>query len=610
MLSRICALILLLSAATTMPLTAQTMGGCPVLPPNHALNTPIDTLPKDPKSDTWVNTIGASRPLHRDFGSGLMGNGYTIGIPYNVVDGNQPMVPVTFRSSESDQGPYPIPRDVVIEHGPTSTGDRHVLIVETKNCILYEMFNAAPQANGSWLASSGAIFDLKSNRLRPDGWTSADAAGLPITAGLVRYDEVMSGEIKHAIRFTTRRTRRAYEWPARHYASRLTDGQYPAMGQRFRLKKSFDTSRFSFESRVILDAMKKYGIILADNGGDWYISGAPDPRWNNGAIDAEFNRVKGSDFEAVDVSSMMVDRNSGEAAPQLGLRTVTLASHLQTTTNSTDSGNQVELTGVAPNGGAIVKLSSSHPALLQVPATVTVPAGADRSSFAVQLAKPTQSTTVMVSASYLGVTRTASMVVEPHTAQPAVALGAFNSNSNPITGGNPAAAFRVQLTGNAPAGGAVVALQSANPALLKVPATVTVPAGQAEIWFSYQPAPVAQPHQVAVTASYGGVAKIISMRLIAPVISSVQVPSEVKGSGTFIMTVALSGPAPASGTAIALSSSNTGVIQLPARVVMPAGENRMTLPVSCKTATRNTDVSITVQDTDGDRIVKLIQVKP
>lgn len=208
--------------------------------------------------------------------------------------------------------PTRIPPDAPIEGGPASDGDRHVLVLDRDNCVLYEVFNSYPQADGSWRGDSGAVFDLSSHALRPDTWTSADAAGLPILPGLVRYDEVASGEIRHALRFTVPQTRRDYVWPARHFASDLTGEQYPPMGQRFRLRSDFDTSGFSADVQVILQALKSYGMILADNGSAWFISGAPDERWNNDVL-RELRQVQGIDFEAVDVSSLMVEANSGQA---------------------------------------------------------------------------------------------------------------------------------------------------------------------------------------------------------------------------------------------------------------------------------------------------------
>ncbi|MCU0600381.1 MAG: fibronectin type III domain-containing protein, partial [Desulfobacterales bacterium] len=287
------------------------VSGCPVLPGDNIWNAPVDTLPVDPNSDAYIASIGAAAGLHPDFGSGLWDGG-PIGIPFVEVPGTQPLVRVTFGyDDESDPGPYPIPPGAPIEGGPASDGDRHILIIDRDNCILYELFYAFPQSDGSWTAGSGAIFNLNSNALRPAGWTSADAAGLPIFPGLVRYDEVASGEIKHAIRFTAPKTRRAYVWPARHYASSLTDLKYPPMGQRFRLKESFDISGFAPQVQVILTALKKYGMILSDNGSSWFISGAPDERWNNDIL-RQLKQVAGSNFEAVNVSSLMVDANSGQ----------------------------------------------------------------------------------------------------------------------------------------------------------------------------------------------------------------------------------------------------------------------------------------------------------
>ncbi|MGE5236066.1 MAG: hypothetical protein ACM3O7_06950 [Acidobacteriota bacterium] len=293
------------------PPTTPTLGSCLVEPANNIWNAPVASLPVDAHSADYIATIGPDTGLHPDFGSGTW-NGSPIGIPFVIVPGIQPFVTVSFDyADESDPGPYPIPADAPIEGGPDGTGDRHVLVLDNDTCTLYEMFDAWPQTDGSWLAGSGAVFDFTSNALRPAGWTSADAAGLPILPGLVRYDEVARGEIKHAIRFTAALTRRAYVWPARHFASSSTDPTRPPMGQRFRLKASVDISGFPLEVQVILTALKTYGLILADNGSNWYLSGVPDERWNNDVLHALSN-VKGRDFEAVDCSSLMVDPNSGE----------------------------------------------------------------------------------------------------------------------------------------------------------------------------------------------------------------------------------------------------------------------------------------------------------
>jgi hypothetical protein len=312
--------------------------GCRLLPADNIWNTPIDALPVDTNSNTYIDTIGADRNIHADFGSGLWEGG-PIGIPFTTVPGDQEKVSVSFYyDDESDAGPYPIPADAPIEGGEHSDGDRHVLVVDRDNCVLYELYDAWPQGDGSWEAGSGAIYDLNSNALRPNGWTSADAAGLPVLPGLVRYEEVAAGEIKHALRFTVPQTRKAYVWPARHYASSLTGSQYPPMGQRFRLKASFDISGYSQQVQVILRALKKYGMILADNGSAWFISGAPDERWNNDVL-RELHNVRGADFEAVDQSSLMVSPNSGQV-----LQNVQTAS----------------ITVVSPNGGENWTVGSTH----------------------------------------------------------------------------------------------------------------------------------------------------------------------------------------------------------------------------------------------------------
>jgi hypothetical protein len=288
-----------------------TIGNCTVLPADNIWNTPVNTLPVSPSSSTWVNTIGASTGVHPDFGAALW-NGAPIGIPFVTVPGTQTKYPAAFTyQSESDTGPYAIPLNAPIEGGSSSTGDRHVIAVDTDNCILYEIYAAYPQS-ASWQGGSGAIFNLKSDALRPATWTSADAAGLPIFPGLLRWEEAASGVIRHAIRFTVPQTQKAYVWPARHYASSLTGTQYPPMGARFRLRASFDISPYSATNQVILQAMKTYGIILADNGSAWYISGAPNPNWNDSDLHLLGN-VKGTDWEAVDVSPLMISGDSGQA---------------------------------------------------------------------------------------------------------------------------------------------------------------------------------------------------------------------------------------------------------------------------------------------------------
>jgi hypothetical protein len=305
----LCLFLLLVASAVAQ---AQFLGGCPIFPRDNIWNQRVDHLPVAADSATWVATIGPALPLHPDFGSGLF-NGGPIGIPFVTVRGGAPKYTATFLyRDESDPGPYAVPLDAPIEGGGSSSGDRHAIALDTDNCILYELFHAFPQQN-AWRADSGAIFDLRSNALRPAGWTSADAAGLPILPGLVRYDEVAAGEIRHAIRFTVPRTRRAYVWPARHFASSVTDPRFPPMGQRFRLKADFDVSPYPRDVQVILRALQQYGMILADNGSAWFISGQPDDRWNNSVL-RRLREVTGENFEAVDMASMITDENSGRAA--------------------------------------------------------------------------------------------------------------------------------------------------------------------------------------------------------------------------------------------------------------------------------------------------------
>jgi len=292
--------------------SAPTVGGCSLFPPNNIWNRDISKLPVHANSAHFIKSIGLQGHVHADFGAGLY-NGAPIGIPYVVVPGNQKLVPVHFDyASESDPGPYPIPAKAPIEGGTLSRGDRHVIVVNSGTCKLYEMFAAYPQNNGSWKGGSGAVWNLNSNALRPKTWTSADAAGLPILQGLVRYDEVAAGTINHALRFTVNRTQRAFLWPARHVASSNTDPNLPPMGLRLRLKASVDISSFSPQSRVILTALKHFGMIVADNGSSWYISGAPDSRWNNDDLH-ELGKISGSDFEVVDESSLQISPNSGQA---------------------------------------------------------------------------------------------------------------------------------------------------------------------------------------------------------------------------------------------------------------------------------------------------------
>ncbi len=301
------------SGAITLPNT--NLGACSLFPKNNVWNARIDKLPVDKNSNAYISSIGAGVGLHSDFGSGLYER-KPIGIPFVVVPANQAGVSVSFEyDDQSDHALYPIPKNPPIEGGATSSGDRHVLVVRQGECKLYELYSAFPNTDGSWRAGSGAIWDLKSNALRPSTWTSADAAGLPILPGLVRHDEVAAGVIAHAIRFTAQTTQTAFVWAARHQAGASSDTKLPPMGARFRLKASVDTSSFPKDMRVILQALKTYGLILADNGSNWYVSGTQDEAWDNDIL-SSISKVKGSDFEAVDISSLLVNVDSGEAKSQ------------------------------------------------------------------------------------------------------------------------------------------------------------------------------------------------------------------------------------------------------------------------------------------------------
>jgi hypothetical protein len=296
------AVVAVAGAASDPP--GPTIGGCPVFPASSVWNERVDGLPVARDSAVLISSIGLDAPVHADFGSGLY-DGQRIGIPYVVVSGAKtPKARPRFDySDESDAGPYPIPADVPIEGAPkTGDGDRHALIVDRDTCTLYELY-ALRRAGSGWAAGSGAIWNLRSNRLRPAGWTSADAAGLPILPGLARYDEVAAGAIDHALRFTAPRTRRAFIYPARHFASDSSESSLPPMGLRVRLKASFDIRGFPPQARVVLEALKQYGMILADNGSPWYISGAPDPRWSNDELHS-LGRLTGADFEVVDTSKL------------------------------------------------------------------------------------------------------------------------------------------------------------------------------------------------------------------------------------------------------------------------------------------------------------------
>lgn len=289
------------SLAPISSTAARTRQSCPIFPASNPLNHDISHAPVDPNSASYIASIGAGGFLHPDFGTNP---GY--GIPYTVVGPHQRKMPIKFTAygEESDPGPYPVPLNAPVEGaGAGEAGDRHVLVLQEGSCRLYELFDAQ-RAGAGWEAESGAVFNLRSNALRPNGWTSADAAGLPIMPLLVRYDDVRAGHIDHALRMTVQRTQAGFIHPATHFASSSTDPALPPMGLRLRLKASFDLAPYHGQALVVLEALKRYGLIVADNGSNWYITGAPDRRWNDEDLD-QLKRVPGSAFQAVRTGAIL-----------------------------------------------------------------------------------------------------------------------------------------------------------------------------------------------------------------------------------------------------------------------------------------------------------------
>ncbi|HEY0163095.1 MAG TPA: hypothetical protein VGB69_10480 [Edaphobacter sp.] len=288
------------------------IAGCPVFPADNVWNTPIDKLQVDKHSDDYIQRMGPALVLHPNFGSEA-----TNGIPITIIKPGRARIPMSFEyGDESDHGHYPTPEGALVEGGwnsPTDS-DRHILMVDEGRCVLTEVGGVVQQKDGSWHAGAGIKMDLTSNALRAPDKTSTDAAGLAVLPGLLRYDEIAAGEIKHAIRFTTPKTQRLYVWPARHFASRITDPTYPPMGERFRLKADFDISKFSKENQIILKGLKKYGMILSDNGGSWFLIGEPDKRWNDADL-ARLKSIKGESFEAVDESDWQMLPDSARVDP-------------------------------------------------------------------------------------------------------------------------------------------------------------------------------------------------------------------------------------------------------------------------------------------------------
>ena len=532
----------------------QTVSGCSVLPANNIWNTPVDTLPVLANSASMVTTIGAGTGFHADFGAGMWDGG-PIGIPFITVSGTQTKYPATFTyADESDQGPYAVPLTAPIEGGPNATGDRHAIAIDTSNCILYELYNAFPQS-ASWQADSGAIFDLKSNALRPATWTSGDAAGLPIMPGLVTYEEVLSGEIKHAIRFTAPRTRREFVWPARHYASSLTGSQYPRMGERFRLKASFNISSYPADVQVILRAMKKYGIMLADNGSAWYISGKPDPRWNDDNLHT-LGQLLGSNFEAVDATVLRIDANSG-AATQNGV-TVAVSPASASVRTGRAKAFTATVTG-APNTVAwsVNGIAGGDTAVGQIDAS---------GQYVAPTAVPNPSTVSVTAAStaFPASTGSASVAILP---LPAIA----SVSPSPVSAGN----FTLIVNGVGFVAGSVVSFDGSALATTFVSATQLKGTGNAPAAKSSVPVVVSTPDGETSTAFFVNVVAAASVSIaISPTSASVRVnralqfTANVQNSANKSVIWTVNGVTGGNATVGTISSS--GVYRAPAVVPQPA----------------------------------------
>ena len=306
-------LVLLLTATPALAATSRPVEGtsCPVFPADSYWHADVSRLPVHARSRQWMSHMRPTSRLHPDFGPSYGEQPVPYGIPITKVGGTHPKVSVRFTyASESDRVGYPLGDDTKVEGGQWRSGDRHTVVVDVHRCRLYETW--ATVKGSTWSAGSGATWDLRSNALRPAGWTSADAAGLPVLPGLLRYDEVKAGRVDHAIRFTTDVTDRRYVWPARHHAGSVTDPSYPPMGARFRLKAGYALTGYSRDAQVVLRGMKAYGMVLADNGSPWYFQGTSDTRWPSALLD-ELKRVPASAFEAVDAGRLMVSANSGQA---------------------------------------------------------------------------------------------------------------------------------------------------------------------------------------------------------------------------------------------------------------------------------------------------------
>lgn len=499
-------------------------GPLPLFPSDNWWNVDVSGAPVDPGSAAFIAFVnnGGTRRLHPDLGGEVSpGSVQVYGMPYVVVDGAQPRLAVRFVAypGESDgvNVPfYPIPSEAIgqphwIEGGDPGTvdlrgsQDRHLIIVDRDNRLLYELYGVFYNSvTGQWEADSGAFWDMKTNARRPPGWTSADAAGLAILPGLIRHDEVYdpaATEIRHAFRVTVRRTN-GFVYPASHRAG-STAGALP-MGARLRLRADKDLSAFPPEAQKIFRAMKRYGLIVADNGSDMYVGGTFDPRWNNDVLNPAFAALTAGDFEVVQLGW-----TPGAAAPAPTL--VALGVSPGSVPGGQPATGTVTLDGAAPSGGTRVALASAGaPAV--VPAGVTVAAGATSATFPVTTSAVTATTVIGLTASLDGASRTAALTVTP---PPAATLASLSLSPATVTRGGRSTAT-VRLSGPAPGGGVVVNITSARPARAMVPARVTVAAGQASATFRIQTAASAPPGPVTISASSGGVVVTATLSIVRP----------------------------------------------------------------------------------------------
>ena len=503
------------------------LNGAIPFPPNNPWNQDISQLPVDPNSANLIASIGLNTGLHPDFGAAYW-NGAPNGIPYVVVAGTQPLLPITAftYADQSDPGPYPIPTNAPIEGGPNSNGDRHVLVIDRDHWNLFELYNAWPNnLFTAWTADSGAIFNLNSNALRPLFWTSADAAGLPVFPGLVRADEVFDqGVILHALRFTVAQTRRAFTSPARHFASNHTGPNFAPMGMRVRLKASFDITAYPPQVQVILTALKTYGMFVADNGSNWFLSGAPDARWNDTALHT-LTQITGSNFEVVAMGDVITDL----------------------------VGIPANLTGTSGNGGVRLSWSASSGASGYTLKRASVSGGPYTTLVSNQAASSyTDASVSSGSAYYYVVSGVCSTGQSPNSTEVSVTAGggggvtlslsSLTLAPSTLTGGT-SSQGSVILSGAAPAGGVLVSLSSGNVGVATLPASVRVGAGQTSAVFTVSTSAVPTSTAVSILGTLGSSTQSATLTLQsgtgtnpAPKLSSVSPSSATHGSGSVTIT--------------------------------------------------------------------------